>query len=131
MILLISHGGHTKQRMTAKKDTHTEVGVLFVSIGLICRDGKRSNVKKQLLSSRSLYRTYACASAAIDALVCVDFILTVFFCNAGYGTFVRTSTARDARVGNLICHWKNTSIIVITELYHTSQKIKCDFVFDA
>lgn len=130
MILLISHGGHRNRLMTAKKDTDSCVGVLFVSIGLICLDGKCSNVKLQLLSSRSLYRTYACASAAIDALVCVDFILTVFFCNAGYGTFVRTSTARDARVGNLICHWENTSIIVIPELYHTSQKIKCDFMFD-
>ena len=116
--------------MRAKKDTGMKVGVLFVSIGLICLERQMQQCEMQLLSSRSLYRTYACASAAIDALVCVDFILTVFFCNAGYGTFVRTSTARDARVGNLICHWENTSIIVIPELYHTSQKIKCDFVFD-
>lgn len=56
----------------------------------------------------SLNRANACAGAALDALVCVDFVLAVAFLNAADRTFVRASTASDALVTDLVCHFQIT-----------------------
>lgn len=53
---------------------------------------------------RSLYGTYASASAAIQASVSVDHILVIALRDRACRTFVSTSTTADASVSNLICH---------------------------
>ena len=102
--------------------------IFFVSIRRLPQNGKCRNCKIQLLSSGSLYGTYACAGTAIDAFVCVDFVLTVFFSNAGYRTFVRTCAACDARVRNLICHSDTPpfKIYKIISYIRENQIILCD-----
>lgn len=65
----------------------------------------------KLFSLGSINRASTCTSAALDALICVDLVLTVCFSDAAYGTFVSTSTTSDAIIRNLICHFKYTSVL--------------------
>ena len=53
------------------------------------------------------------ASAAIDALVGIDFILAVAFGNRLHGAFGFASAAADAFIGNLICHGGFTSLYTV------------------
>ena len=80
----------------------------FVTYSFMVRKDRTG--ASRLLSLGSLNGTYACASAAIDAVVCIDNILAVALCDAAYGTFVCASTACDAIIGNLICHSKHLRI---------------------
>ena len=61
-------------------------------------------VVRKLVGSGCLNRTCVCASAALDALVCVDLVLAVAFNNSAYRASIYTSAARNASVGNLVCH---------------------------
>ncbi len=56
-----------------------------------------------LLCGRS-YRTSICTATAADALISVDNILAVTLGNATGGTCVSACAARDALIGNLVCH---------------------------
>ena len=62
------------------------------------------------LGLRSLYRTDAGAGAALDAHIGIDLILAVAFLNAADWTFVRASSASDAVITDLVCHFVNTSV---------------------
>lgn len=53
------------------------------------------------------------ASAAIDALIRINYILAVAFGDRFHGATVGASAASDARIRNLVCHNKNTSIVLI------------------
>jgi hypothetical protein len=51
---------------------------------------------KKLFSSRSAYRTYACARTAVDAGISVDNVLAISLGNSANGALVGTSAASDA-----------------------------------
>ena len=72
----------------------------------------RSDAKAQcLFSIGSAYRTYAVASTALDASLCVDLILAVALGNSVNGALVCASAAADAIVTDLISH--NTNLLLI------------------
>lgn len=59
----------------------------------------------QSVLSGSLNRANTCAGSAIDALIGIDNIFSVFFGNAGYGAVVCAGSAADALFGiNYIRH---------------------------
>lgn len=61
--------------------------------------------KYELLSLRSFDRASAFASAAVNALISIDNILSVFFCDAAYGADLRASTAAETFFSiDLMCH---------------------------
>jgi len=57
-----------------------------------------------LFSNGSFNGAGCCASAAIDALVLVDFVLAVLFADSANGAVFCTCTATDASVCNYVCH---------------------------
>lgn len=57
----------------------------------------------------SINRANACASAAIQTLVCVDNELAVLLGNCTNGAFALASAATDAILCNYICHFYFTS----------------------
>ena len=74
----------------------------------------RSDAKAQcLFSIGSAYRTYAVASTALDASLCVDLILAVALGNSVNGALVCASAAADAIVTDLISH--NTNLLLKRE----------------
>ena len=50
----------------------------------------------KLFSLGSFNRANTCAGAAVDALVLVDYVLAIAFCDSAGRTFICTSTASDA-----------------------------------
>ena len=58
----------------------------------------------ELVSLRSVNRASVCAGAAVDALVSVDYVLAVALSDSLSGAVLSASAARDAIVGNLVCH---------------------------
>lgn len=50
------------------------------------------------------YRTLSLASAAVDAGVCIDFIMSIALCNCLYRTLSSAGTAADAGITNNTCH---------------------------
>ena len=78
--------------------------------------------KKNLVLLRRVDRTYIRAGAAFDAGIGVDYILAIAGGDAGYRTLALASAAADAFVGNLISHFKSTSIICDTE---AGQRMSC------
>ena len=58
----------------------------------------------ELLGLGSFNRTYACASTAFDAFICIDDELAIFFCDCTNGTFAFAGTASDAIISNDISH---------------------------
>lgn len=81
-----------------------------------------------LLSRGSFNRANACASSAIYALICVDFILSVFLSYAGNGTFV--CTCSGMRCMRLISDMplKTPPYTYVSELYHIAKKIIKQFI---
>ena len=53
------------------------------------------------------------AETALDALVGVDDVLAVAFADRFLRAFGRTSAAADAFVRNFVCHYSNTSLLLI------------------
>ena len=49
-------------------------------------------------------RANACASAATDALICINYIFAVAFADRSNRAFAGTSTAGNAVIGNFVCH---------------------------
>ena len=70
-------------------------------------------LSSELFSLGSFYRANACASAAIETCVSIDNVLAVLFRDSLNRTFRSASTAADAIVSNLVCHWKYTSVKIV------------------
>ena len=51
------------------------------------------------------YRALSRASAAVDALVCIDLIVVIALADCVYGTLRLTGTAADAFVTDFMCHF--------------------------
>ena len=64
----------------------------------------------ELLSLGSIHRAGVSASAAIDALVSVDYVYAVTLRNSLYRTLSCTCAAADAIFVNLECHGYSTSV---------------------
>ena len=62
----------------------------------------------------SANRACLSTSTARDALVCVDIILAVAFCNCIHGASLNTCTASYAIIGNLECHFQYLLINYLT-----------------
>jgi hypothetical protein len=60
----------------------------------------------KLCLSRSIYGANVCASAALDASVSVDNVLTVTLSNCIYRALTLACAAGDALIVNYICHEK-------------------------
>jgi len=56
-----------------------------------------------LFLSRCSYWTYICASSAVNASICIDYI-RCSFCNSLYRATIHASTTADAIFTNLISH---------------------------
>ena len=54
--------------------------------------------------SDSANRALSFASAAIDASVCVDLVLSIALSDSLYGTLSSAGTAADASITNNTCH---------------------------
>ena len=52
----------------------------------------------------SFYGAVVCASAAFDALFCINNVLAVAFLDSFYRAVLCASTTADASIGNYICH---------------------------
>ncbi len=61
-------------------------------------------VSPKLFLGRCANRARVCARTAANALVGIDYIFAVALGNATGGTSIYTCTARDALIGNLVCH---------------------------
>ena len=61
---------------------------------------------QKLLFNRSAYRASLSTGTAANALVSVDNVLAITLGNASSGASVCASSARNALVGNLVCHVK-------------------------
>lgn len=59
---------------------------------------------EKLFLNRSANRAVACASTTRNALISVDNVDAVAFCDTAARTSVNTSATSDAIVCNLICH---------------------------
>ena len=59
----------------------------------------------ELLFRRSANRAVICACAAADAGVSVDYVLAVALGDAANRAAICASTARNALIGNLVCHF--------------------------
>ena len=59
----------------------------------------------KLFRCRSAYGAGVCASAAIDALIYINYILAGALGNGLYRAFACASAAGDAFVRDNICHW--------------------------
>ena len=58
----------------------------------------------RLFSYGSFNRARSCARTAVDAIVLVDFVLSVLFADSVNRTFCCTCTTTDASVCNYVCH---------------------------
>jgi hypothetical protein len=60
----------------------------------------------RLLSLGSANRASAFASAAIQALISVDYVLAVLLGDSTYGAFIDASAATQSFISiDLVCHW--------------------------
>ena len=59
----------------------------------------------ELFFNGSAYRTSLSTATAANALVSVDHILAITLGDATGGASICTSAARDALIGNLVCHF--------------------------
>ena len=62
-----------------------------------------------LFSLRSLNRADTGTGTAVNTDVCVDHVLAIAFGDRADGAFTFAGTARDAIIGNNICHFRFTS----------------------
>ena len=58
----------------------------------------------KLFSGDSVHGTCSFASAAVYALISVDFVLAITFGDRGYGTFISAGTACYTFIRNNSCH---------------------------
>ena len=58
-----------------------------------------------LAFNRCVNRAGACAGSAVDALVSVDYILTVTLGDSLYRTFSSTCATANAGISNFVSHW--------------------------
>jgi len=56
-----------------------------------------------LLLSGSTHRAGICTSAALDALIGINYELAIAFSNRVYGALGSASTTADALIGNYVC----------------------------
>ena len=84
-----------------------------------------------ILRLGSINGTYACACAAVEAEICVDYVFAVVAnSDCAYGTFSLAGAATDANVINdRICHNINTSVIYY--LLYIINKCEFQYVFDS
>ena len=61
-------------------------------------------VKRNSTLRDSAYRTLSFASAAIDATVCVDLVLSIALSDSLNGTLSSAGTAADTSITNNTCH---------------------------
>ena len=103
-----------KSRLSASSNTLAQ-GILYPMSGGFVKvfSGKKKNRRKTggLCRNRdklglfgSAHRAIISASAAIDALFSVDFVLAIAFGDRLHGAIRFTSAAADARISNLVCH---------------------------
>jgi hypothetical protein len=74
----------------------------------------------KLCLSRSIYGANVCASAALDASVSVDNVLTVTLSNCIYRALTLACAAGDALIVNYICHEK---ILLFVGAYRVATRI--------
>ena len=60
----------------------------------------------RLLSLGCANRTCAFASAAVQTLVSVDYVLAILFLDSAYGALIDASAAAQTFISiDLVCHW--------------------------
>ena len=80
------------------------------------------NLSRRLFGCDSARRALAFAGAAIDTRIGTDDIFAVALADSVYGAYARARAARNAFIGNLVCH----DIYLrqfIGRLYHISAQI--------
>ena len=65
----------------------------------------------KLVFDGSAYGTSLGASAARNAGISVDYVLSISLRNSRYGTILSASAARNASIGNFVSHSKLTSVL--------------------
>ena len=81
-------------------------------------------VREILLLNGSAYRTSVCARTAADALVSVNYVLTVALGNATCGASINACAAANALIRNLKCHLTNLHICCHIYSIISAKKIK-------
>jgi hypothetical protein len=79
-------------------------------------------VHQSVFLNGSTYGADICAASALNALICVDYILCVLLGNAVNGALGLASTALNALIGNFISHDLHLQCIELYPFYHTLQK---------
>ncbi len=81
------------------------MGFKLRSLGLSCLVFPHGVRKNLLFLNGSTYGTSVSACTALDAFISIYNVLAVAFGNAGNRASVSASAARDALIGNFVCHW--------------------------